>query len=186
MTAEPEPSRDPGATELRTARLLLRRPLPEDLDAIFALHTDPEACAHNPSDLLETREDAELLLLRWSDQWDQYGFGYWTVRRRDSPESLGFCGVKVAGFGRHVVLNLFYRLFPSAWGSGYAVEAATAAMGWVRAHRPDDLVIARVRPENVASQRVALRAGLVRASDFDTPGEDGADWFYVSGGDHEG
>ncbi|WP_244162589.1 GNAT family N-acetyltransferase [Amycolatopsis regifaucium] len=180
------PARDTGAEELRTERLLLCRPASEDLEAIYALHTDREACAHNPSDLVETREDAELLLLRWSRQWDQYGFGYWTVRRQDAPEPLGFCGVKVVGSQRDPVLNLFYRLFPSAWGAGYASEAATAAVGWARTHRPDDLVIARVRPENVASQRVALRAGLLRAHDFDTPGDDGADWFYMSDWAQEG
>ncbi|WP_409495419.1 GNAT family N-acetyltransferase [Amycolatopsis sp. cmx-11-12] len=182
MTVEPTPTRDSGAEELRTERLLLCRPAPEDLDAIFALHTDPVACEHNPSDLVETRKEAELLLLRWSHQWDRYGFGYWTVRRQDAPEPLGFCGVKIVGFRRNAVLNLFYRFFPSAWGVGYASEAATAAVDWTRVHRPDDVVIARVRPENVASQRVALRAGLIRASDFDTPGDDGADWFYISAG----
>ncbi|MFK0245905.1 GNAT family N-acetyltransferase [Amycolatopsis azurea] len=186
MTAEPAPTRDTGAEELRTGRLLLRRPGPEDLDAIFDLHTDPEACSHNPSDLLETRKDAELLLLRWTHQWNRYGFGYWTVRRHDSAEALGFCGVKIVGFRRGPVLNLFYRFFPSSWGSGYASEAAGAAVDWARAHRPDDLVIARVRPDNVASQRVALRAGLARAPHLDTTGDDGTDWLYVSGNDHEG
>ncbi|MGW4831386.1 GNAT family N-acetyltransferase [Amycolatopsis japonica] len=186
MTVEPAPTRDVGAEELRTGRLRLSRPGPDDLDAIFALHTDPEACAHNPSDLLETRKDAELLLLRWSHQWDRYGFGYWTIRPHDSAETLGFCGVKIVGFRQRPVLNLFYRLFPTSWGSGYAGEAATAAVDWARVHRPDDLVIARVRPENVASQRVALRAGLVRAEHLDTPGDDGTDWFYVSHPGYEG
>ncbi|MEV6909409.1 GNAT family N-acetyltransferase [Amycolatopsis sp. NPDC051071] len=171
---------DTGAEELRTGRLLLSRPVPADLDAILALHTDPEACEHNPSDMLATREDADELLLRWSDQWNEYGFGYWTVRRHGSPEPLGFCGVKTVGFRRRSILNLFYRFFPSSWGSGYAGEAATAAVDWARAHRPDDLVIARVRPENVASQRVAVRAGLVRMEHLDAPGDDGIDWFYIS------
>lgn len=180
MSVEPAAAPHTGAEELRTDRLLLNRPGPEDLDTIFALHTDQEACAHNPSDLIETRRDADLLLLRWTHQWTRYGFGYWMVRRQDSPDPLGICGVKIVGYRRHAVLNLFYRFFPASWGHGYAGEAATAAVDWAHAHRPDDVVIARVRPENIASQRVALRAGLVRAEEFDTPGDDGADWFYVS------
>jgi [ribosomal protein S5]-alanine N-acetyltransferase len=46
---------------------------------------------------------------------------------------------------------------------------------------PDHPVLARVRPANVASRRVALRAGLLRAPHLDGPGEDGHEWIFVSG-----
>jgi hypothetical protein len=42
-------------------------------------------------------------------------------------------------------------------------------------------VVARVRPLNVASQKVAVNAGLARAPSLDTAGEDGPDWVYASG-----
>lgn len=77
------------------------------------------------------------------------------------------------------VLNLFYRLDPSAWGRGVATEAATAVVEWTDTHRPDEPVIARVRPANTASQRVAVQAGLRRAEHLDTQGEDGLDWIYA-------
>ncbi len=168
------------ADELRTGRLILSRPGPDDVDAILAVHQDPAACAHNPSDALANREQAEQLFLRWSAQWAGFGFGYWVVRRHGSPDPLGFCGVKVVEFRRRRVLNLFYRFSPSVWGSGFATEAATAVVAWTLTHQPDDLVIARVRPANAASHRVATRAGLVRAEHLDSPGEDGVDWLYVS------
>ncbi|MGW2703153.1 hypothetical protein [Streptomyces sp. NPDC001340] len=41
-------------------------------------------------------------------------------------------------------------------------------------------LIARIRPANTASQRVALRAGLGRAQHLDTEGYDGFDWIYVA------
>jgi len=41
-------------------------------------------------------------------------------------------------------------------------------------------VIARIRPANVGSARVALRAGLRRAEHLDTLGEDGLDWVFTS------
>jgi ribosomal-protein-alanine N-acetyltransferase len=78
------------------------------------------------------------------------------------------------------VLNLFYRFAPSARGQGFAGEAATAVTTWTAAHVPDIPLIARVRPANVASQRVAQRAGLSRAPRLDTEGYDGFDWIYVA------
>ncbi|MCZ7437902.1 GNAT family N-acetyltransferase [Micromonospora sp. WMMC241] len=167
-----------GDEELTTARLTLRRPTPADVDLIHLLHTDPLACAHNPSDLLRDRAEAAERFDRWDAHWRRHGFGYWVVCRDD--RRLGFCGLKVMRLHGHDVLNLFYRLAPAAWGDGVGGEAATAVVGWAAAHRPGLPVIARVRPDNVASQRVARRAGLRRAAHLDTPGEDGLDWIFTA------
>ncbi|WP_188193303.1 GNAT family N-acetyltransferase [Nonomuraea sp. SYSU D8015] len=165
--------------ELLTARLSLRRPVPDDIDAIFAIHSDPAACLHNPSDALSKREEAMELFQRWDDHWRRFGYGYWVVRRRDPGRTLGFCGTKVVDLNGMSVLNLFYRFEVSSWGQGVASEAATAVVEWVTERVPDLPVIARVRPANTASQRVAVRAGLVRAEHLDTAGEDGLDWIFA-------
>jgi ribosomal-protein-alanine N-acetyltransferase len=93
---------------------------------------------------------------------------------------LGFCGVKPMELDGMKVLNLFYRFDPSAWGQGFASEAATAVAAWASRQVPDLPLIARVRPANVASQRVAIRAGLIRAEHLDTPGDDGVDWIFAA------
>lgn len=77
------------------------------------------------------------------------------------------------------VLNLFYRLDPVAWGNGIATEAASTVVKWATTNRPDYPVIARVRPENVASATAAERTGLRRAAHLDTAGEDGLDWIFA-------
>jgi ribosomal-protein-alanine N-acetyltransferase len=167
--------------EIVTARLALCRPGPADLDTIFAIHRDPQACLHNPSDLLATRADAEHLYDRWDAHWRRHGFGYWVVRARDSGKTLGFAGLKVVSFREAEALNLFYRIDPSAWGAGVATEAAVAVVAWAREQLPEWPIIARVRPANIASQRVAQRAGLSRAEHLDDEGEDGLDWLFVTG-----
>lgn len=115
--------------EVRTARLSLRRPVAADIDAVLAVHTDPRAVAHNPSDALATRPEAAELFGRWDAHWERHGFGYWVVRRHDSAAALGFCGAKVMPPG----LNLFYRFAPEHWGQGVATEAVTAVVYEVRA-----------------------------------------------------
>ncbi|MDI5975507.1 GNAT family N-acetyltransferase [Amycolatopsis magusensis] len=165
--------------ELATGRLSLRRPAAADIDAILAIHRDPRTCAHNPSDRLTARDEAEELFHRWDAHWSGYGFGYWTVRTAAGPEPAGFCGVKVMRFDERMVLNLFYRFAPAHWGAGLATEAATAVVEWAAAHQPSYSVIARVRPANHASAKVAARAGLARAAHLDGPGHDGHDLVFT-------
>lgn len=166
--------------ELQTARLSLRRPTEADIDAILAIHSDPGTCLHNPSDALSRLDEAEALYRRWNDQWHSYGYGYWVVRRHRSALQLGFCGIKPMELHGRKVLNLFYRFATSTWGQGFAGEAATAVTAWASRHAPDIPLIARVRPANVASQRVAARAGLTRAEHLDSIGCDGLDWIYAA------
>jgi [ribosomal protein S5]-alanine N-acetyltransferase len=167
--------------ELRTGRLSLRRVSIRDLDTIFAITSNPRATSFNPSDAITTTAEAVDLYQRWEEQWNRYGFGYWAVRLIDPPSAvLGFCGLKVMQFQGLTVLNLFYRFDPAAWGLGIASEAAAAAVAWGGAHVPGCMIIARVRPSNHRSQRVALKAGLRRAPRFDGEGFDGLDWVYSS------
>ncbi|MFG3155345.1 GNAT family N-acetyltransferase [Streptomyces sp. NPDC048219] len=68
----------------------------------------------------------------------------------------------------------------SAWGQGFAGEAAAAVATWVSRHLPSLPLIARVRPANLASQRVAIHAGPDRAQHLDTEGYDGFDWICIA------
>jgi [ribosomal protein S5]-alanine N-acetyltransferase len=168
-----------GGEKMFTARLSLRRPVPADVDAIFVINADQRACAYNPSDRLATRSEAHRLFRRWDEHWRQFGFGYWVVRCRGAEAPVGFCGIKVMRLGEREVVNLFYRFDPAVWGRGLASEAASTVTCWAAENIPDRLLIARIRPQNVASQHVAMQAGLVRAEHLDAMGEDGIDWIFV-------
>lgn len=169
-----------GAAVLLTERLTLRRPIPTDAHVILAIHADPRACEHNPSDALGTLQEAEALLARWHEHWERHGFGYWVVEPTADPSApIGFCGVKWMRLHERRVLNLFYRLDPAAWAHGLASEAATRVVAWTLESYRDVPVVARVRPANAASHRVATRAGLRRMPELDTSGEDGPDWIYA-------
>ena len=78
------------------------------------------------------------------------------------------------------VLNLVCRLVPDAWGRGLGAEAVASVVSRVTAEMPTAVTLARVRPENVASQNVAVKAGLHRDTALDDPGEDGLDWAYTN------
>lgn len=163
--------------DLVTARLRLRRPAPADVDLIHTVHSDARCCVHNPADMLTSHTEAADLYHRWDEHWQHHGLGYWIVH--GDGHDLGFCGLKVMTLQNHGVLNLCYRFKPSAWGQGVATEATAVVVDWADARRPDVPVVARVRPANVASQRVAVKVGLQRAEHLDAQGEDGLDWVYA-------
>lgn len=167
---------------LLTARLSLQRPTSADIDAIYRIHHDARATAHNPADRLVTRADAEDRYRRWDQHWQRHGFGYWVIYPRDAHEprlSLGFCGLKLMRLVNREVLNLLYRLDPAIWGNRVATEAAAAVVDWAAAHQQERPVVARIRPDNIASARVAARIGMHRAEHLDTYGEDGLDWVFT-------
>ena len=169
---------------LLTERLRLRLPVPSDVEVVRRIHQDPAAVAHNPSDALANRDAAEDLLRLWLRRWQRDGVGYWMVTGHTDPTVLGFCGVKPMRLAEATVLNLFYRFDPAAWGRGLATEAVTAVIEWAVRIRPEQQLVARIRPGNTASVRVATKAGLVRAADLDTDGEDGPDQIWVLPADH--
>jgi len=167
-----------GVQELETERLRLERPVLADVAGVFAILGDPLTVEHNPSDLLNDEGDAAELVARWVRHWDDHGFGYWCARTRGTDRIIGYVGVKRMTVRDNRVLNLVCRLVPDAWGHGLATEAVTGVVSWVRAEMPTAVILARVRPDNLASQNVAVKAGLRRDAALDDLGEDGLDWAY--------
>lgn len=161
-------------SEVRTDRLLLRKPTEADAPFVLALHADPRAIAHNATDALGDLAEARSRLALWSTHWT-HGLGYWVVEETALDQPVGVCGVKAVDLHGQPSWNLLYRFLPESWGKGYASEAARAtlkAAAEVDASRP---VIARIRPQNTASARVAAAIGLVRRADLDLNGDDGRD-----------
>ncbi|WP_426752419.1 GNAT family N-acetyltransferase [Myxococcus sp. Y35] len=140
---------------------MLRAVRDSDLDAVFALHADPETNRFSANATALTRDEARRLMALWQDDWAHHGVGYWVVERRDTPGDLvGFGGVRHKELEGRRVLNLAYRFAPRTWGTGYATEMARTALSLARRHLPDIPVVAIIHPENIASIRVAERSGM--------------------------
>ncbi|MFG1696405.1 GNAT family N-acetyltransferase [Nonomuraea sp. NPDC049309] len=144
---------------VQTARMVLSRVTADDLDAVHEIHSDPRTSVYHPGGPITDIESSRAMLGLWLDDWDERGLGYWAARPRDSQHVLGFGGLRHAVVdGRHV-LNLYYRFRPSAWGNGYALELARAALD---VGRNLGTVVAVIRDINEPSRRVAERAGMRR------------------------
>jgi RimJ/RimL family protein N-acetyltransferase len=147
---------------ITTERLVLRKIVPGDVDAMVALHADPEAVRHRPEGMRDP-EHSEMLFTAWLDHWAEFGFGYWAIELAGTGELIGFGGMQMAfGDWTGTYLNVFYRLFPRFWGRGYAPEMVAAAVDWghrVYPHLPIFIITPTV---NVAARRVAEKSGFTQ------------------------
>lgn len=157
-----------------TARLTLRQPAETDVEAIFELHSDPKTNLHNPAGPMKHRSDAVSLFKAWDEHLHKYGYGYWTVARLDTPETvIGFGGVMKKQITPELFdTNLYFRFRPETWGQGYAGEMVEAALEcafnvWSQEH-----VVGYTRAHNAASCRTLEHAGFRRVGTIsDVAGE---------------
>ncbi|HLY51325.1 MAG TPA: GNAT family N-acetyltransferase [Solirubrobacteraceae bacterium] len=136
------------------------RPLqPEDLDALAEVYMDPRVMEWIGP---QTQEDVERELMLQLSQQAELGWSFWAVEDRHTHRMIGDCGLQpLEHVGPDVELG--YDLHPDAWGRGLATEAARAVMGAAFGPLNLDRVIAVVKPDHRASQRVLEKAGLHRA-----------------------
>jgi RimJ/RimL family protein N-acetyltransferase len=158
-------------SELTTDRLLLRHWRESDLAPWAALNADPEVREFFPTVL--TRDESAASMARFEADLQGRGYGWWAVEVRATGEFIGFTGLDpVDDEMPFTGVEIGWRLARSAWGHGYASEAARTvlAYGFDVLELPEILAITAVG--NVRSQAVMRRIGMTRdpADDFDDPG----------------
>lgn len=141
---------------LTTPRLRLRRLTPEDKPSLYALLGNPETMRWYPRPW--TPAEIDLWLER---QFAMYpnGSGKFAVTLPASGEFLGDCGPTWFDVDGIHEIEIGYRLLPQHWGCGYATEAASAVLDYVREtlHKPDPISL--IRPGNLRSRQVAQKNG---------------------------
>ncbi|QBF27299.1 N-acetyltransferase [Pseudomonas tructae] len=147
-----------------TPRLLVRELSRQDLPALTAILSDPEVMKYSLRGVCDEQVTGDFI--DWCVQcYASYGMGQWALEEKASGALVGFCGVspeQVAGVEEP---GLGYRLATSYWHCGLASEAVNGVLEYVFSRQLQPAVIAIIEPANVASLRVAQKAGFNR---FDT------------------
>ncbi len=152
---------------IRTERLLLRRWTDADRAPFAALNADPEVMEHFPAPL--DRADSDALADRIEAGFAERGWGLWAV---EAPEGfVGFTGLSVPAFEADFLpaVEVGWRLARTAWGRGYATEAATAALRCAFDEVGLEEVVSFTATTNTRSQRVMQRLGMAPAGEFHHP-----------------
>jgi len=147
--------------ERQTERLLARRPTSEDRATYHAHFTRPEVESWlRPSPLPPF--DAQVvdeLFLGDCTHWADHGFGPWVLIDKETGEFVGRGGLAWTAVEGLAEVELPWSIEPHLHRRGLATEAARAAVEWAR-ELDCGQVVALTLPHNVASQRVAQKAGF--------------------------
>lgn len=149
----------------------------DDVEAIDALHGDPATNEHNPCGASPDRGASAAMLAGWLEHWQRHGFGYELAFVRG--RLAGIEGARLDVWRGSPVVNLYWRLMPSFQGRGLSAALAQRALQVATQADAGDMIVARMRPENTGSVRVATSLGLHRRADLDDA-VDGAKWIIFS------
>ncbi len=137
---------------LTTERLLLRPIQSSDEEELWqAIWSDADVTRYLPSRKPVPRHVIPGYVERTNSHWELHGLGVWAVRRSADGGLIGHCGLVI---NEAPDVELIYALARSAWGQGFATEAAECVTNFAFDRRELQHLYALVFPENLASVRV--------------------------------
>jgi RimJ/RimL family protein N-acetyltransferase len=141
--------------KIETTRLILRPPVLADFDAWALMEADESVKANTGS--VQDRRESWTQLLAIAGHWTIVGWGALCAVEKTSGRFVGRFG-PTRPFGWPCV-EVGWMLLPEFQGKGYALEGAAAAMDFALFDLKEARVIHTIRPENLASQRLAAKLG---------------------------
>lgn len=148
--------------ELETPRLRLRPYRSEDAADVALACRDELTQRWLPLPKPYTDADALAWCTEMAPSFRASGEGIeWAAVRRADDRLIGSFGLKRTDW-RGLTSEIGYWVAPWARGHGLAVEAVQAVGRWLLLEQGFERLVLRAAPGNVASQRVAEKAGFTR------------------------
>ena len=143
---------------LETQRLILRKPVADDLGAFSAFMMSPRAdMVRRPEET--GAEGAWRAFAKELGHWEIRGYGLWAVTEKGDDTALGLIGPwNPEGWPEP---EIGWNVFAGAEGKGYAFEAARAAIDDVFTRLGWSTAVSYIDPANTRSVALAERLGAV-------------------------
>ena len=115
-----------------------------------------------PRDVDGTVAYLQMNLKHWAD----HGFGMWMLRDAVSKAIIGRAILRHLDVERVDEIEVGYGFMPEYWGRGLATEVARACVKMGFGRLGVETLVAITTPDNLASQHVMRKAGLVYERDI--------------------
>lgn len=157
--------------QIQTERLILREWKDSDIPIFIAMNRDLEVMKFFPNLLSE--DESQALVANFRNHFSENGFGFFAVELKKTQEFIGFVGIAKVNFEAHFTpaVEIGWRLSSQNFGKGYATEAAQEVLKFAFEELSMKEIVAFTIPENLPSQNVMKKIGMVRdlSGDFTHP-----------------
>lgn len=139
--------------------------LESDFEALYLIFTDPKVMASFGVDLFTTEQMQRWL--QWNlDHQREFGYGLFSVLLKETGELIGDCGLEQMEVNGMQVAELGYDFRSKFWNQGYATEAAVVVRDYAFTVLKLPVLVSLIRVGNLASKRVAEKAGMALEEEF--------------------
>ena len=151
-----------------TDRLLLRRQVPEDLDALWTFHCNPENIRYYhdaPTTLEEVRAELE-----WDLDWYQEhdALGTWAIVEKATWKIIGLCSLLPRNVDGIEEVEMAYILAEECRGRGFGTELSRGVVKYAFEIVNLSRIVSLIEPDNMLSRHVVEKAGML----FEKEGQD--------------
>ena len=164
-----------GTQTLETPRLILRRAVREDAEAMFRnWASDPEVTKYLTWPTYEKVESAYQILDQWIEEYRHPNYYQWMIVPKELGEPIGSVSV-VRQNDRVEEAEIGYCIGSRWWHRGIMTEALTAVIGYLFTEVGMNRIAARHDPNNPHSGGVMRKCGMLyegthRAADRNNQG----------------
>ena len=142
-----------------TERLIFRTPSMNDCDWWMEFINSPE-CLKFLGLKVGDPASCQFFIQKSLDRIPRDGTCLNAVIERATNKPVGMVGLLTQEVEGEMELEIGYHMLPSAWGKGYAKEAAVACRAFAAQHELAPSVVSLIDQANYASQAVAKHNGM--------------------------
>jgi RimJ/RimL family protein N-acetyltransferase len=143
-----------------TERLFLREQDPDDLNALWEFHHNPENIRYYhdpPTTLEEVREQLE-----WDMDWYQknHELGTWAIFHKETAKLVGLCSLMPWIVDGIEEVEMAYVLAEECRGQGLGTELSQGVVKYAFEKLGLTRIISLIEPDNMLSRHVVEKAGM--------------------------
>ena len=153
---------------INTERLCLRQIQNNDFEFILKYLSDDERTKYLPLERPYNEDEAYSWFKGRMQHWERHGFGTFLLSLKNASDNIGYCGLE---YVRETdFIDIRYGLLQSAWGKGYAFEAAFSILKYGFEELTLSIIYGAAVSENYPSIKLLKNLGMEPDEKFDSYG----------------